>query len=348
MVRSCIKKITFLFFALGLVSIAHSLFPTSPNSLPELISLPKQMTAQQMFRAMIQQRMAIAVAQNNVGTILQLLALAVRLGINDLAHNLAAAAQHGVPQPQPAVQPGAPQHNPNQVQVRDVNHSREFFLTLSAGLVILGIAKYVWDIGIFSLMREAREGQFLNRLHSRASKFFAGQNRINADLANAIENKDLAAVKNALSWKANVNAQFAEDLTPLHLAAIANDRLIVKTLLENGARTFTRTWSGLTPLHLAAQCASAEVVKTLLQHGHPGGQNPLANHGITPMHLAAASNNVKAIKMLITFNANVNLQDKNGDTPLDWARQETHYEAARLLLENKALTGEQLAEKKKR
>jgi hypothetical protein len=331
----------FLFVFLGFVSTPHRALTISPSPLPELASWPisNQQQTLQEIRAALTRGLVVAFVQHNGDAFAQLFSLALQLGVPNLAPLIAfVTGQHRIAQHQPpnaAAQLQQPPAQPRvgaQVPHRTINHAKEFFVTLLVGGAGLAVIKHIWSVSLSNFVKEgqATGATFIDTLHSYALKIF-DHNKINADLANAIEKNDLEAVnKNAFWYKANVNAEFAEQLTPLHLAVMANNTAIVTALLEKGAHVNKRTISGVTPLHLAAQQSSAEMVELLLQHG--AHKDMQADHKLTPMHLAAATNNIKTIKRLIKFGANVNARDTNNETPLDYAQQAENFDIANLLI----------------
>jgi hypothetical protein len=105
-----------------------------------------------------------------------------------------------------------------------------------------------------------------------------------------------------------------------HLAT----QVISKPRLYNW-KIFHWIYAGDTALHLAAAGYRVEMTQRLLKVG--ADPNASANHrGSSPLHYAAdgyvngpvwdAKRQVKTIRCLIDAGANINLQDKNGATPL--------------------------------
>jgi hypothetical protein len=101
-------------------------------------------------------------------------------------------------------------------------------------------------------------------------------------------------------------------------------QLIVKPRLYR-SKIFHWIYAGDTALHLAAAGYRVEIIQVLLKAGADPNGN--ANHrASSPLHYAAdgyvngpawdAKRQVKTIRGLIDAGANINLQDKNGATPL--------------------------------
>ena len=71
--------------------------------------------------------------------------------------------------------------------------------------------------------------------------------------------------------------------------------------------------SSFTKLHKAAYLNNVDRVKKYL---HAVLINSVDNYGRTPLHLAAVNGNSQIIRMFLNMNANVNIQDADGKTPL--------------------------------
>ncbi|KAG3163094.1 hypothetical protein JG687_00013757 [Phytophthora cactorum] len=101
--------------------------------------------------------------------------------------------------------------------------------------------------------------------------------------------------------------------TPLMLAATKGHVEIIKILLDNGAEVNETTWNGHTPLTFAAESRQVEAARALLDHG--AHEN---SHGVNsaPLATAAQRGHVEMIKLLLMHNANINLQDSDGDSAL--------------------------------
>jgi ankyrin repeat protein len=91
-------------------------------------------------------------------------------------------------------------------------------------------------------------------------------------------------------------ARNAMKVTPLHSAAAAHSREIVRLLLEHGAPADARQQGGWTALHAAAQDGDSEMVRDLLQHG----ADPLRRNddGKSPGEVAEAKGHKEVVKLL--------------------------------------------------
>ena len=110
--------------------------------------------------------------------------------------------------------------------------------------------------------------------------------------------------------------------TPFHAAVKIGDEEVVRVLLNSGADPNARTMTGSTPLHGAAHSSARLVVKLLLADG----ADPNANDdlGWTPLHGLVRSNfpdTVALAQLLIEAGTNASSEDRDGETPLDYAKK---------------------------
>jgi ankyrin repeat protein len=85
-------------------------------------------------------------------------------------------------------------------------------------------------------------------------------------------------------------------VTPLHSAAAAHSREIVRLLLENNALADVRQEGGWTPLHEAAQNGDVEMARDLLQHR--ADPQARSDDGKTPADMATAKGHEEIMKLL--------------------------------------------------
>ncbi|HEY4943947.1 MAG TPA: Ivy family c-type lysozyme inhibitor [Rhizomicrobium sp.] len=147
---------------------------------------------------------------------------------------------------------------------------------------------------------------------------------------------DWPKLRQLVEQGANPNAVDRSGITPLMDAilrsnggdAAAEDT--VKFLLEHGAEPFVALPSGQTPLHTAVQ--NARITAMLLDHGAPS--SPLDQSGATPLFSAACAGiaGQGAAEVLIAHNAQINIGDNNGDTPLHCASAGGSIAVVKLLL----------------
>lgn len=127
-----------------------------------------------------------------------------------------------------------------------------------------------------------------------------------------------------------VDAVDAEDRSPLMFAAFNGHTSVVEYLLEAGATIDAKDSNGRSALMYAASGPFAETVGLLLEWGADvNAQGTL--EGFTPLMTAAAEGNVDVVHLLLAAGADANVEDKDGDTALSFARQNGHAEVVALL-----------------
>ncbi|KAL3878317.1 hypothetical protein ACJMK2_030680 [Sinanodonta woodiana] len=127
--------------------------------------------------------------------------------------------------------------------------------------------------------------------------------------------------------------------TPLHLAVLTRQTIIVKRLLEAGARTDIQDHRGNTPLHVACQIGDSEIASLLMCNISSRFILEIRNFdGLKCLHLAAFHNNTEVIRILLNCGADINAGDaKSGRTILHWAAESGKEELVDLLLLSKDL-----------
>jgi ankyrin repeat protein/mono/diheme cytochrome c family protein len=141
---------------------------------------------------------------------------------------------------------------------------------------------------------------------------------------------------------ADVNAKNKLGATPLHRAATSYEK--AKLLIDAGADARAKTKSGRTPLTLAARKAgNSQTVKLLLDNGADAKERNA--RGINPIQVAAACGDLDTVKLLVEAGADVNdFTAVSGPgapvlsvrTPLGWAAFRNDVPMVRYLLERKA------------
>lgn len=132
---------------------------------------------------------------------------------------------------------------------------------------------------------------------------------------------DLESVRLLLENNADVHIKesFLER-TPLHLAALGKEPLMIDTLIHAGANVNIRNRVGSTALHNAVIALAPKNVERLLLVG--ALVNAKNKNGDTPLHIATVkrgSRSTEVIKILLDWGASVNVIDYNYKTALDFA-----------------------------
>ncbi len=150
-------------------------------------------------------------------------------------------------------------------------------------------------------------------------------------LADAAEQRDVAAVRKLLASGAGVNAAQVDGTTALHWAAFHDDAEMVALLVRAGANVNAVNRYGVPPLVQACTNRNAEVVNLLLKAG--ADANAKMKGGETVLMLAARSGNVESVKALLAGGARAKDRERAGQTALMWAAAEGHTGVVRALIE---------------
>ncbi|WP_353286235.1 ankyrin repeat domain-containing protein [Wolbachia endosymbiont (group A) of Crataerina pallida] len=126
---------------------------------------------------------------------------------------------------------------------------------------------------------------------------------------------------------ADIEAQNAYNKKPLHLAVEAGKLKVVRLLLDRGANIKAADMYGQTPLDLAIKKGYENIVEVLKQKQLDLDKELL---------IAAEKGNIEKIRDSIRQGANVNVQGRQGWTPLFWAIQKNNFNIIELLLDNNA------------
>jgi ankyrin repeat protein len=147
--------------------------------------------------------------------------------------------------------------------------------------------------------------------------------------------KQHAAARTLIRLGANPNALEIERYDIATIAAASNDIEMLKLALEGGAsaRNITSRYDG-TALIAAAHLGHAEVVKILIAAKAP--LNHVNNLGLTALLEAivlgnGGANHTATVRALVEAGADVNIADRQGNTPLQLARRRGYVEMARIL-----------------
>lgn len=183
-------------------------------------------------------------------------------------------------------------------------------------------------------------------------------------LFSAVKSSDKVKAREALEKGASINARDKKGRTPLHWAVYRNDISMAEWLLNNGADPNAVNRRRRTPLHWAVLKYSNELTLLLLKHGaNPNAQDL---EKLTPLHWLALKpdhstrshlknrtskkddqkeyefpllwnkKDFEKMQLLLSYDADPNIQDERVQTPLYYAVMNDRLEVVQLLAQNGA------------
>jgi ankyrin repeat protein len=157
------------------------------------------------------------------------------------------------------------------------------------------------------------------------------------DLARAASDGDTAGVGRLIANGVGVNSRGKGGVTPLNWALARQSKDGVLCLLQHGANPNLQMDDGTSAVSYAAMHEDIWYLKTVLEHGgDPNLENKIRS--FTPICYSITSSDVakprlEQVKLLIRAGANLNWQDRNGETPLSVAADANRYDMVYLMLE---------------
>lgn len=153
------------------------------------------------------------------------------------------------------------------------------------------------------------------------------------DLRTASLNGDIELVMESIEQGVDLNETDPLGRTALMFASFNGHSDIIRFLLENGADVNEQNNEGRTPLMFASSGPFPEAVEYLLQEGADPNVSDSVE-GWSPLMYSAAEGNLEVVQILLDHGADASLQDDDGETALDFARNNNHGEVVSLLEEN--------------
>jgi hypothetical protein len=136
-------------------------------------------------------------------------------------------------------------------------------------------------------------------------------------LFDAAQLGQLAAIRRARMLGTDMNCCDSAGITALHIAAIYQTDVVVRTLLELGASHSPQNKAKQTPLYYAARYDNSDVLHALLDAGADiNAQDEIGN---TALHVAVYMGNTAIVQELLLREARRVLENKDGHTPEDFA-----------------------------
>lgn len=122
-----------------------------------------------------------------------------------------------------------------------------------------------------------------------------------------------------------------DGFTALHFAAFFNRPEIARDLVRHGAdvAAVARNAMQVTPVHSAAAAHSREIVRLLLENEAPADARQ--HGGWTALHEAAQIGDIEMVRDLLEYRADPLARSDDGKIPADMAEAKGHKEIVRLL-----------------
>ena len=107
-----------------------------------------------------------------------------------------------------------------------------------------------------------------------------------------------------------------------------------RLLLDKGAEVDRATEDGTTPLYIACYNGHVDAARLLLDNG--ADVHKVSNDNRTPLHGASYNGHIDVVRLLLANGANADLdvKDKHGDTPVADAKSKGHSSIVALLEEH--------------
>jgi ankyrin repeat protein len=155
----------------------------------------------------------------------------------------------------------------------------------------------------------------------------------NLPLHYSIINSNLKITKILIEYGSDVNSVNSKKNNSLHLGIYSKSLDIIRLLLKSGVNINSKTVTGETALHLACNFELEDIVSLLLEKGINVNAQEYDNE-FTALNYSVNLNNINIGTMLIENNADPNIQDFNGNSPLHYAVLENNYLMFDLLINN--------------
>uniref|UniRef100_A0A4W4ERH3 E3 ubiquitin-protein ligase MIB1 n=1 Tax=Electrophorus electricus TaxID=8005 RepID=A0A4W4ERH3_ELEEL len=182
------------------------------------------------------------------------------------------------------------------------------------------------------------EGSVIEVLHRGGADLNARNKRRQTPLHIAVNKGHLQVVKTLLDLGCHPSLQDSEGDTPLHDAISKKRDDMLSVLLEAGADVTITNNNGFNALHHAALRGNPSAMRVLLSKlPRPWIVDEKKDDGYTALHLAALNNHVEVAELLVhQGSASLDIQNVNQQTALHLAVERQHTQIVRLLVRAEA------------
>ncbi|KAG8367479.1 hypothetical protein BUALT_Bualt16G0076300 [Buddleja alternifolia] len=147
----------------------------------------------------------------------------------------------------------------------------------------------------------------------------------------ALNNRTVAA-RYIIEHGGDINVHDNQDQTALHWSAVRGAIQVAELLLQEGARINAADVNGYQTTHVAAQYGQTAFLYHIVTKWN-ADPDVLDNDGRSPLHWAAYKGYADCVRLLLYLNAYRARQDKEGCTPLHWAAIRGNLEACTVLVQ---------------
>ncbi|KAH6818470.1 Ankyrin repeat family protein with DHHC zinc finger domain-containing protein [Perilla frutescens var. frutescens] len=144
-------------------------------------------------------------------------------------------------------------------------------------------------------------------------------------------NNRTAAAQYIIEHGGDINARDHTGQTAMHWSAVRGAIQVAELLLQEGARVSAADFNGYQTTHVAAQYGQTAFLCHIVTKWNADPDIP-DNDGRSPLHWAAYKGFADCIRLLLYLNAHRGRQDKEGCTPLHWAAIRGNLEACTVLV----------------
>ncbi|PON68530.1 Transmembrane protein [Parasponia andersonii] len=145
-------------------------------------------------------------------------------------------------------------------------------------------------------------------------------------------NNRTAAAQYIIEHGGDVNATDHTGQTALHWSAVRGAIQVAELLLQEGAKVNAADMYGYQTTHVAAQYGQTAFLYHIVSKWNADPDIP-DNDGRSPLHWAAYKGFADSIRLLLFLDAHRGCQDKEGCTPLHWAAIRGNLEACTVLVQ---------------
>lgn len=183
---------------------------------------------------------------------------------------------------------------------------------------------------LFCVVVGCNEGKRTNL--GKVQDFFADKNE--AALAAAAARGDVQEIERRVKLGTNVNAVGKESVTPLMWAFVADNKIGFQRLLDLGADPNLQDGKGRSVTCLSAAVEDSDYLRMVLAAGgDPNLESRVKSLKPTPIFWAIEEYNKVNLKILIDAGANLNYQERHGETPMIFASNLNWWDIVYMLLE---------------